>query len=444
MRQDLIYAAVVVAVILVTLCFTGLIERPKGDGKVIVEVWEPWGTISGTSPTRELIDGFAAAQDRIEVKTVYNPGMASGNQKFFLAVAAGAPPDVTFVDGTQVTEWAARGALEPIEDLVEEAGLGPDDFWEPCWKQCMYKGHIYAMTFCVDPNFAFAWNKDVFREVGLDPERPPRTLSELDEYAEKIFAFDKTGRMTRIGFVPWWTGFINANALYTWGWAFGGRFYDPETDRITCDDPKIVEALEWMLSYKDKYGITSINSLREGFGTGAEDPFFTGLIGLSFAHTSTIINAKQYAPDLDYGLSPFPTPEPGMADQSTWVGGWCVGIPKGARHKREAFEFIKWLCTSDEAGMTLITRSAQFTGYKKSAALDAAAKDPKLRVMLEVLEHAKHQRPVIPVQAFYFEAMNNAVEYALFDQMTPKEALSWARERTQKELERIRKRERKQ
>ena len=56
-------------------------------------------------------------------------------------MAAGSPPDATFVDGTQVTEWAARGALEPIEDLLEEAGLGPDDFWEPCWKQCMYNGH---------------------------------------------------------------------------------------------------------------------------------------------------------------------------------------------------------------------------------------------------------------------------------------------------------------
>ena len=48
------------------------------------------------------------------------------------------------------------------------------------------------------------WNKAAFREAGLDPEKPPRTIAELDAYCEKLTKVDKRGRLTQVGIIPWY------------------------------------------------------------------------------------------------------------------------------------------------------------------------------------------------------------------------------------------------
>ena len=64
-----------------------------------------------------------------------------------------------FVDGPQVAEWAERGLLTPLDGLLRENGIDPDklagEFFDPCWKQCYYRGKVWAITYCADPNFCF-------------------------------------------------------------------------------------------------------------------------------------------------------------------------------------------------------------------------------------------------------------------------------------------------
>jgi fructooligosaccharide transport system substrate-binding protein len=91
--------------------------RRTGDrsasGKRILTVWHPWGGVQG--PRFEKVkQAFEKAHPDIEVSLVYTQNDTTTNQKFFTAVAAGTPPDVTAVDGPQVASWAEWGALEPL------------------------------------------------------------------------------------------------------------------------------------------------------------------------------------------------------------------------------------------------------------------------------------------------------------------------------------------
>ena len=97
------------------------------------------------------------------------------------------------MDGPQVAPWAEWGALEPLTNRMQEAGIAAEDYYTPCWLQTNYGKDVWALTFCADPNFAFVWNRALFREVGLDPDRPPRTMDELDEYAAKLTKTDMPG-----------------------------------------------------------------------------------------------------------------------------------------------------------------------------------------------------------------------------------------------------------
>jgi ABC-type glycerol-3-phosphate transport system substrate-binding protein len=146
-------------------------EAAKGR-KYVIEVQYPYGGV-GVQRMAEFFDAFEAANPDIGVKGVWAANDLSTNQKLFTAVAAGTPPNVTWVDGPQVAEWAARGVLSDLTEFFKRDNLTQDDFWLPSWRQNIWRGKIYAITFSSDANFGFFWNKSVFSDAGLDPEKPP-------------------------------------------------------------------------------------------------------------------------------------------------------------------------------------------------------------------------------------------------------------------------------
>ena len=411
------------------------VTREATSGRsTILEVWYPYGGDTATQ-LEAYWKAFEDSHPDIGIKAVYAANDLSTNAKLFTAIAAGNPPDVTWIDGPQVSEWAARGALEPLDEQLAAAGITEEDYWTPSWIQTVYNGKVWALTYGSDPNFGFFWNKDIFEEVGLDPEKPPLTIEEMGAMAEKIAKVDG-GRIDRLGFIPW-NVYGSANSMVTWGWAFGGDFYDPEAQKVTADNPNNVKALEWMVDYAEKYDPTQISGFVAGFGTGEQHPFLTGKLAMAPLGPWELSNINKYAPDLKYGITFLPQGPDGAEPHSSWVGGWTIGIPKGAKNKDAAFEFVKWISTSDEATNIMGSNFTQFPGYKNSPYYEKVQTDPLLKPFYDILVETRHQRPVMPAQAFYMGALATAVDNAIFGKSTPEEALAEVTTTTQKELDRI-------
>lgn len=425
-------------ILLIALCLISGCSRTdkpvsttQSDSVTYISVWHPWG---GTQKEKfnEVVKIFNKTHRNIQVESVFTPNDLSNNQKFFTAVAANKSPDVTFVDGQQTAAWAAQGALESLNDLAERDGIKRSDYFAPCWDQNSYDGNVYALTYCADPNFAFVWNKKVFREVGLDPERPPKTIEELDRYND-IITKREGGKIVRMGIIPWGQ-YGGANSMFTWGWAFGGDFYDPKTRKVTADDPRVIRALEWMVGYAQKYDVTKVNAFASGFGSREQNPLYIGQVAMSCMHIAGIEEIKQYAPNLDYGVSYLPAPRDGEA-HSSWVGGWCLAIPKGSKHREAAWEFIKWCCRDSKGTEIAGKVQGLFPGYKNSPYFDSIRNQEGYGEFLKIMEECRHQRPVMPAQAFYMNSLNSAVDYAVYGRMTPRKALVKAAEETQAELD---------
>ncbi|MCX5682910.1 MAG: extracellular solute-binding protein [Planctomycetota bacterium] len=141
--------------------FIVLVRPPdySGDGtRTVLGIWHPWG-----GPNLECFDqsvgAFTASHPKIACELLYVPNDMANNQKFYTAVVGNCAPEVIYVDGPQVAEWAERGLLTDLGPLLAEFGRDPgkfsEEFFEPCWRQCVYKGKVWAITFCADPNFAF-------------------------------------------------------------------------------------------------------------------------------------------------------------------------------------------------------------------------------------------------------------------------------------------------
>jgi multiple sugar transport system substrate-binding protein len=119
------------------------------------------------------------------------------------------------------------------------------------------------------------------------------------------------------------------------------------------------------------------------------------------------------------------------------MGGWCIAIPRGSRHPEAAFRFMKWLCTSEEAGRSMIVTTGTFPGYKNSPAFELVKGNDKLEAFYHVLRNTRHQRPVMPAQAYFMGALDRAVSNVLNGLMTPEDALMRAQTDTQRELDRV-------
>jgi multiple sugar transport system substrate-binding protein len=338
------------------------------------------------------------------------------------------------VDGPQVAPWAEWGALQSLTPYLEKAGIRPEDYFGPCWRQCSYQNQTWALTFCADPNFGFVWSKDAFRKAGLDPEKPPTNIEELDRYAKALTRRDGD-ELVQIGLIPW-SQYGAANSIFTWGWAFGGDFYDYQTGKITADNENVVKALEWMASYAKEYDVTKIASLEKGFGAAEQNPFITGKVAMMCLHIGSIADLARYAPKLDYGVTYLPSP-PGGEPHSSWVGGWCMGIPRGSQNPDAAWEFIRWLCASPEGTRLVGEATGLFPGYRASPYFETVRGKKHYDRFFQILQECRHQRPVMPVQARYMRELTRAVDAAVYGKLPPRDALVRARDTTQRELDTI-------
>lgn len=420
-----------VAIIVFT---AGCIAPPSPDPHVIT-VWQPFDASSQPALDR-MVAAFERAHPGIRVRMSFASNNLTSSQKLFLAIAGGVGPDVTFVDGQQLSEWAARGALADITDMFAKSGLRAEDFWGPRWKESTFRDRLYAIPWGADPNFALVWNKDLFRKAGLDPEKPPRTIEDLDRMIARLTIVGDHGAIKQLAINPWeWAG---ANCLFTWGYAFGGRFFtEPDADHplgtVTADDPHVVDALAWMARFGRKYDVRKVQSYSSAVVGIGNDPFFAGKSAMRLLHVSQIKELKKYAPTMDIGIGLIPAPADGEYPNG-WIGGWSLAVPRNKAVRPEAFEFIKWMATSDEATTIEATELEQFPAYRRSPAFGPIAKDPVRSVFLRILENSKHVRTLMPVQGYYMEQLGRGIDDVLYGGKSPEESLAKVRVAVQKRL----------
>ena len=317
--------------------------RPAGDGKVHITYWEKWGGKEAMAMQR-TVDQFNRLQDKIVVEYL---SVSQIDRKTIVAAAGGDPPDVAGVWLANVYSFADRDALLPLDDLIRADGLTTEQWlsrYYPVYADmCDYRGHVWA-ALNTPSTTALHWNKRLFREAGLDPDRPPRTLAELDEFADKLTKRDpQTGRITQLGFLPQEPGWF-AWSFPHW---FGGALWDG-TNITFATPPANRECYDWVAGYTKRYGLEAVRSFTAGFGafSSPQNPFMAGKVAMVFQGVWMNNYLSQYAPGIEYGVAPWPATKPGL-ENFTVADADVLAIPRGAKHPREAWEFIKFVSANN-------------------------------------------------------------------------------------------------
>ena len=407
--------------------------KPAPAEKTKVAYWDV------SSP--EAVDGKAKAVtcDRfreknpdVELTVSFKPTTAGTqmSETLLTSIAAGNPPDSAYFDRFVVPAWAAEDSLSDLTDLAEVAGIKEDDYYPFAWEEATgWKDKLWALPYDTDDR-AIYYNKDLVAAAGYDPENVPVHIAEFDKLAEAMYEMDGP-RMVTAGFIPWYS---QGNWIYTWGWAWDGKFWDKETGEITVNDPKIVKSMEWMLSYAEKYDIKTIESFSSAFGSEALRPFYTGQIAMQCTGNWELASIRKYAPDLNFGVIPLPYPKDG-GRVSTWAGGWSVVVPKGAANLQGGFDFISYFAGPEEMDYFCETTSHIPTLKAPAENNPYYTEDPMHKIFMDMLPIA-NTRPPTAIGQFLWNALAEAKDLIVHGVKTAQQALDDATNNCNEEMKR--------
>ncbi|AXH93244.1 ABC transporter substrate-binding protein [Micromonospora aurantiaca] len=285
------------------------------------------------------------------------------------AAGSGSLPDLFAADIVYVPNWVSQGLFQDLGANID--GL---DF-----KDSVNKGHLAAGTrdgrkhvlpFVLDLSMLF-WNKKLFREAGLDPDRAPATLA---EYATAAKAVQAIGRDGVYGTA---TGLNCGGCLaFTWFpsiWAAGGEVLGPDgtTSELAGDTAEKVYRT-WADLWRSGAVLPSSAGETGPTWTAA---FTEGKVGLMF-YPATLLSSTPF----DVGVAGIPGPDGGA---STFVGGDGIGVSKDSRKSGQAWNFLNWLM-SEQAQVEVLAKNKDVVSRSDLADNRYAARDPRLVTVNEV------------------------------------------------------------
>jgi multiple sugar transport system substrate-binding protein len=407
--------------------------------KIELQFWHQWGGPPNSTALEDIAARFNKVYPNVTVKLTN----ISDQSQIATAIGSNSSPDVVhFILSDAVPEYAHRGALIDLTPLLEKDV--PDYKDKLYWygpEVGSYNGKVYALA-SANFNVGLLWNRDIFKEVGLDPEKGPQTLEELVDWAEKMVKLDKDGNIERLGFVPDYPGpstgqFCN---MVLYGWAFGGDWYDPQAKKITADNPKNIEALKWEASFYEKLGpqkVTNFIKSAGGYLTD-QDLFRSGKVGMVYDGEWNVVFPTADLPfnvkTINAGGFPAPKSNPDMFGVS-FADSDPNCLPTGCPHPTEAWEFLKFMGFDKQVCSDfgqVVANPCQLLDHPQFP----LEKDPRFAWFVKQQE-LKSQRvfPRIAVAHTYLVKLGEAEQAVLLGQATAEAALKQVTQEVQELLD---------
>jgi ABC-type glycerol-3-phosphate transport system substrate-binding protein len=181
------------------------------------------------------VQKFVAANPNITVKTTETAWEA---QTFQAQVAGGSLPTVMSISFTEPLNMIPNKQLPDITDELNRLDMTKDLNPDTLKMVQDDKGRIYGVP--VDAfSVGLAYNRALFRQAGLDPDKPPTTWDEVRQYAKQIK--DKTGKA---GYAQLTTNNTGGWMLSTMTYSMGGTIESPDGKKTTFNDAPTKKALQ--------------------------------------------------------------------------------------------------------------------------------------------------------------------------------------------------------
>jgi len=381
--------------------------------------WEKWGGWEEQS-MRIVVNRFNALHGDVQVEMVRVADFYSSPnvKRVSAAIAKNEAPDVIGFEYHLVPKFASKGLFIPLDDYL--SNKFQQQYFDAFRKMLQYDGHIYGLPSTADIVTLY-YNKGLFEHAGLDPEKPPITIEELDVYPQILDKIDEKGSIMRMGFHPlipgWWPEI--------WSWLFGGAWFNSEKSEITPDLEENIRAYEWLQSYSRRYrseALKTFTSLCQRSSGTPENCFFSNKVAMVFEGDWLVKAFQTFAPQLLWDVAPLPSYD---GQPMALLALDTLHIPKNAQHPEEALEFIKFVNIPENLENLAINQGKIVPIKNPSKSFFKKHPNPYILKLIQFLNKAElHYSPLISTWDIYLKEITKAIKSIWSLKTTPKRALS--------------------
>jgi sn-glycerol 3-phosphate transport system substrate-binding protein len=380
-----------------------------------------------------MISDFEKAHPDIKVKAVYAGNYDDTRVKALAALKAGQPVQLSVLFSIDVFELIDQDVITPIDGLIDPADRAwLDSFYPALMENSRVQGKTWGVPF-QRSTIVLYWNRDAFKEAGLDPGKPPATWGEMVEMGRKLTRKDASGNVSRYGLMipstgyPYWM--FQALARQN-----GEVLMNPDGNRTFFDRPAVVEALEFWRDLGGKHGVMPRGTVE--WGT-LRQAFLEGKTAMMWHTTGNLTPVRKEA-RFDFGVGMLPAAK--QRGTPTGGGNFYVFKKASPAEQKAALTFIKWMTSPEraaqwsiETGYVGVTRAAyEAPTLKKYAADFPAAAVARDQFQYAVAELAVHENARVK------KLLDDAIQASLTGGKEPKAALGEAQAAAERLLSRYR------
>jgi len=374
-------------------------------------------------PVTKIIDGLAAdfMKDNpgIKVTPIYAGTYQETIVKALTAVKSGEPPQTAILLSTDMFTLIDEDAVIPFDDFIKTA---EDKAWlASFFPAFMLNSRTGGKTWGIPfqrSTIVLYWNKEAFKEAGLDPNKPPANWTEQVEFARKLTKRDAGSHVTQWGIqvpssgFPYWLfqGFTTQNDVLLMNEAGTQTYFDK---------PAVIEALQYWVDLGQKHRVMAPGVIE--WGTTPKD-FFERKTAMMWTTTGNLTNVRNNA-KFDFGVAMLPA---GKRRGSPTGGGNFYLFKKTTPAQQAAvLKFVKWITSPERAaqwgidtGYVAVRTDAWETPVmKKYVAGFAAAAVARDQLPHAVAELSTHENQRVT------KALNDGLQAALTGAKTPAQAM---------------------
>ena len=358
-------------------------EQGVDDGTTITM----WSRAATETRVQSQVDEYNAThQNKVELRLVPTDEYVGvvGN-----AATANELPDLFSADVVFMPNWTSQGLFLDITDRIDGLpgieNVGPAHIVASSWE-----GKKYGLPFIIDLS-VWMYNKDLFRQAGLDPEAPPTTLAAFADAARKVQALNIDGT-----YGTYFGGNCGGCNVFTWWpiiWADGGAVMNEDGTEATLNTDAAKEIYRTFGALWDE-GVINPESQQEAGPTWTQ-PFPAGKVGIMPMPAS--LQESEGMPLDNLGVTAIAGVDGG---ESTFVGGDSIGLSKDSKNPEAAWNFITWML-GDHNQVEVVAKAGNVVARTDLADNQYSSADPRLVLFNEVA--GKGQTPF----ALHFNAAYN-------------------------------------
>jgi multiple sugar transport system substrate-binding protein len=282
---------------------------------------------------QQLVPEFERQHPGIRVRVQQIPWIAA-HEKLLTAYVGDATPDLAQIGNTWIPEFAALGALEPLDPWVDRLEMVDSaDYFGGIWSTNTVGDTVFGVPWYVDTRVIF-YRKDILARAGY--REMPTTWAEWRRAMEAVKREQGPGRYAI--FLP-----TNEWAQpYVLGMQAGSTLLDSAGRHGAFSDSAFRRAFDF---YVDLFrsglaptlGTVEIANVYQEFARGRFAMWITGPWNLGEFRKRIPAELQD-----DWGTAPLPAPEGDSAGVSL-AGGSSLAMFRASRHKEAAWRLVEFL-----------------------------------------------------------------------------------------------------